>query len=178
MTERSLWPRRTPRLELRIPSLEDLDQVLTWRNDPFDHSVVAVLDGRVIGTGSIEVADAMGQGMRAPNAADLPWRSAQGSLGYLFDPTVHGRGLATELVSAMLALAFDDLHLHRVTAGCFADNIGPWRVLEKCGMRREQHGVQDSWHAELGWIDGYTYAVLAEDWHGSGMADAFTQRTG
>ena len=196
MTEHSLWPRRTPRLELRIPSLDDLDQVLTWRNDPavtrwmlsttvdpdswrsawlagaddpFDHSVVAVLHGRVIGTGSIEVADAMGQGMRAPNAADLPWRSAQGSLGYLLDPTVHGRGLATEIVAAMLDLAFD-LGLHRVTAGCFADNIGSWRVMEKFGMRREQHGVQDSWHAEMGWLDGYTYAILAEEWRAAAPA--------
>ena len=33
-------------------------------------------------------------------------------------------------------------------------------------MRREQHGVRDSFHAELGWLDGYTYAVLAEEWRG------------
>ena len=63
----------------------------------------------------------------------------------------------------MLDLAFDDLGLRRVTAGCFAANTGSWRVMEKCGMRREQHGVRDSWHAELGWVDGYTYAVLADD---------------
>jgi hypothetical protein len=31
-------------------------------------------------------------------------------------------------------------------------------------MRREQHGVRDSWHSELGWVDGYTYAVLADEW--------------
>ncbi|WP_338539251.1 hypothetical protein N5P18_08225 [Janibacter terrae] len=31
-------------------------------------------------------------------------------------------------------------------------------------MRREQHGVKDSWHAELGWVDGYTYAILREEW--------------
>ncbi|MEZ5096160.1 MAG: DNA methyltransferase [Nocardioides sp.] len=33
--------------------------------------------------------------------------------------------------------------------------------LEKAGMRREQHGVEDSWHADLGWVDGYRYAMLA-----------------
>jgi hypothetical protein len=31
-------------------------------------------------------------------------------------------------------------------------------------MRREQHGIQDSWHAELGWVDGYTYGILASEW--------------
>ena len=37
--------------------------------------------------------------------------------------------------------------------------------LEKVGMRREQHGINDSWHAELGWIDGYQYALLDREWH-------------
>jgi hypothetical protein len=31
-------------------------------------------------------------------------------------------------------------------------------------MRREQHGVKDSWHAELGWVDGFTYGILADEW--------------
>ena len=31
-------------------------------------------------------------------------------------------------------------------------------------MRREQHGVRDGWHADLGSIDGYTYAILADEW--------------
>ena len=102
MTEHSLWPRRTPRLELRIPSLDDLDQVLTWRNDP------------------------------------------------------------------------------AVTRWMLSTTVDPdsWRVMEKCGMRREQHGVQDSWHAELGWVDGYTYAILAEDWRDRLVADASAQRSG
>ena len=32
-------------------------------------------------------------------------------------------------------------------------------------MRREQHGIQDSWHAEPGWVDGCTYALLASERH-------------
>jgi hypothetical protein len=36
--------------------------------------------------------------------------------------------------------------------------------MENVGMRREQHGVGDSWHAALGWVDGYTYGLLAEEW--------------
>jgi RimJ/RimL family protein N-acetyltransferase len=67
-------------------------------------------------------------------------------------------------VSAMVAHAFGRLAVRRITAGCFADNLASVRVLEKVGMRREQHGIGDSWHAELGWVDGYTYALLAETW--------------
>jgi len=179
------WPRRAGGLELRLPTSEDLDQVLSWRNhpdvtqwllrtdvdpatfheswlaraqDPQDHSVVAVLDGRVVGTASLWVSDAMGQ-----TQGDV-WRGAEGSIGYMVDPAYAGRGCATAVAGAMLDLAFTDLGLHRVTAGCFAANAASWRVMEKLGMRREQHGVEDSWHAELGWVDGYTYGILAREW--------------
>lgn len=178
------WPRHTERLVLRPAREPDLDRLLEFRNapqttrwllrtvvdpaayraawlaadDPFDHSVVVELDGVVVGTASLEVVDAMGQ------HASGPWQRSEGHLGYTFDPAVAGRGYATEVAAALLAVAFDDLGLHRVTAGCFADNIASWRVLEKVGMRREQHGIQDSWHAELGWVDGFTYAVLAHEW--------------
>jgi RimJ/RimL family protein N-acetyltransferase len=77
-------------------------------------------------------------------------------MGYALDPTWHGQGFGTEIVGALLSLTFDDVGLHRVTAGCFAGDIGSCRVMEKWGMRREQHGVQDSWHAEHSWVDGYT----------------------
>jgi len=185
MTRPELWPRHTDRLVLRPPGVSEVEAVLTWRNhpevnrwllrtevdpeayramwrsgadDPYDHHVVAVADdGAVVGTLSLEVGDGMGQG------PDSPARRSEGLLGYLLDPAHHGRGYATEMVRAALDLAFGDLGLHRVTAGCFADNRASWRVMEKAGMRREQHGVRDSWHAELGWVDGFTYAVLADD---------------
>ncbi|WIM93479.1 GNAT family protein [Actinoplanes oblitus] len=174
---------RTERLELRPVRDEDIDRILEYRNlpavtrwllrtevdpdafraawrraaeDPDDHSVAVTLDGLVIGTVSLDVLDGMGQpGMPQLTEADL---------GYIFDPAYGGRGYATEAVTAMVAHAFGRLSVRRITAGCFADNLASVRILEKVGMRREQHGVGDSWHAELGWVDGYTYALLAEEW--------------
>jgi RimJ/RimL family protein N-acetyltransferase len=181
------WPRQAGPVTLRLPTNADLDQVLEWRNtpevtrwlirtevdpdefrktwlggadDPNDHSAVAVLGDEVIGTGSLWITDAMGQS----HIADGPWRRAEAGIGYLLDPAHAGNGYATEIARALLDLAFGELGVHRVTAGCFADNVASWRIMEKLGMRREQHGVRDSWHAELGWIDGYTYAMLAEEW--------------
>ena len=132
-----------------------------WRRsvqDRHDHSVAVFLDGVVIGTVSLEVVDAMGQ-------PGMPPRT-EARLGYLFDPKYGGQGYATEAVRAMVAHAFDGLGVRRVTAGCFADNLASVAILEKVGMRREQHGIGDSWHAELGWLDGYTYALLADEWRG------------
>jgi RimJ/RimL family protein N-acetyltransferase len=174
---------RTERLRLRPVREGDVDRILEYRNlpqvtrwllhtevdpesfraawrraaeDPHDHSVAAVLDGVVIGTVSLEVVDGMGQ-------PGMPPRT-EAQLGYTFDPAYGGHGYATEAVTAMVAHAFDRLGVRRITAGCFADNLASVRVLEKVGMRREQHGVGDSWHAELGWLDGYTYALLADAW--------------
>ena len=180
-----IWPRRTERLILRPAQPDDLDRMLEFRtltevghwliraavdpevyrrtwlasvDDPYDHSVVVELEGRVIGTVSLEKVDGMGQDDGA--AA----QRSEGLLGYIFDPAHAGQGFATEAAREMLALAFEDLALRRVTAGCFADNTASWTILEKLGMRREQHGIRDSWHADLGWLDGYTYGLLAEEW--------------
>lgn len=179
------WPRQAGPLTLLPPTPQALDQVLTWRNSPEvtrwlllttvepeayrrnwleeddnDIAVVAHVDGRVVGTGSLGIEDAMGQ----VHAGESTWRRAQGHIDYTIDPAHAGRGYATHLARALLSIAFDDLGLYRVTAGCFADNIPSWRAMEWLGMRREQHGVKDSWHAEFGWLDGYTYGILREEW--------------
>jgi RimJ/RimL family protein N-acetyltransferase len=173
---------RTERLLLRPVQEADLDRILEYRNlpevtrwllrtvvdpdafrdawrsaieNPDDHSVAVLLDGVVIGTVSLDLTDGMGQ-------PGMPTRS-EAELGYIFDPAYGGRGYATEAVTAVLARAFDELGVHRVTAGCFADNAASVRILDKVGMRREQHGIADSWHAELGWVDGFTYAMLRTD---------------
>ena len=93
----------------------------------------------------------------------MPQRT-EGVIGYIVDPDFGGRGFGSDLARGLLAAAFGSLGLRRVTAACNADNPASVRVLEKAGMRREQHGVEDSWHAELGWVDGYQYALLQREW--------------
>jgi RimJ/RimL family protein N-acetyltransferase len=179
------WPQRTERLVLRRVQPGDVDRLLEFRNkpevyqwllktvvdedefraawlrtltEPRDLSTVVELDGLVIGTASLEVFDGMGQDGSEPTVG------AEALIGYTIDPAYAGNGYATEIAGALLRIAFEDAGVRRVTAGCYADNAASVRVLEKIGMRREQYGVQDSWHAELGWIDGATYALLAEEW--------------
>lgn len=170
-------------LVLREAEDADIERLLSFRNDPAanrfmlrtrvepelfrqqwhpvpgsdtDFSCVAELAGSVVAMGFLEVADGMGQ-------PGMP-RRTEGTIGYLVDPAFAGRGIATDLARGLLAAAFDRLGLRRVTAGCNADNHASVRVLEKAGMRREQHGIEDSWHSELGWVDGYQYALLDREW--------------
>lgn len=185
----SPWPMRVGPLLLREARESDIEQLLSFRNDPAvnrfmirtsvdpeafrqewlavptsdtDFSCVAEVDGSVVAMGFLEVVDGMGQ-------PGMPQRT-EGLIGYIVEPGSTGKGVASDLVVGLLAAAFDRLGLRRVTAGCNADNPASARVLDKAGMRREQHGIEDSWHAELGWVDGYQYAILAREWqavHGS-----------
>ncbi len=133
-----------------------------------DFSCIAEVAGDVVAMGFLEVVDGMGQ-------PGMP-RGTGGVIGYIVHPDFVGRGVASDLSCGLLAAAFGCLGLRRVTASCNADNPGSVRVLEKAGMRREQHGIEDSWHSELGWVDGYQYAMLAREWralHGASPHQGF-----
>lgn len=177
------WPMRSGQLVLRYATEADIERILAIRNDPAtnewtlvtsnepdrfraqwlgvrendrDFSCVAELDRQVVAMGFVEIKDGLGQpGMPLATEAEI---------GYMVDPAFAGRGIATDVARGLLTACFDHLELRRVTAGLYSDNVASMRVLEKAGMRREQHGIEDGWHVTRGWIDGYTYALLAREW--------------
>lgn len=179
----SPWPRRAGDLLLRDATEADLDRLLALRNDPVvnrytvrthvpaddlrrewlavpanasEYSCVVERDGAIAALGFLDVKDGSGQ-PGAPTGTDA-------LIGYMVDPEHSGRGVATAVARELLAVAFDHLGLRRVTAVCFAENLASARVLEKAGMRREAHLVQDCWRAEGGWSDSYVYALLRTEW--------------
>ncbi len=85
----------------------------------------------------------------------------------VLDPRHQGQGYGTEAVRALLGLCFGPLGLRRVTAGCYAGNERSWRLMERVGMRRETHTVQEALSRSGAWVDGLGYALLAEEWRGS-----------
>jgi RimJ/RimL family protein N-acetyltransferase len=87
----------------------------------------------------------------------------QGEIGYLLHPDHQGHGFATEATAALLELAFDTYGLHRVCGRLEARNEASARVLERLGMRREAHLIENEivrgeWQSEL------IYALLAREW--------------
>jgi RimJ/RimL family protein N-acetyltransferase len=178
------WPVRTERLLLRRATSDHLDatwafnrlpEVYEWmgtaavtydayrelflRSERLAASLVAELDGRVIGGLIVRVEDAWAQQEVADQA-----KGVQGELGWAFDPAFGGRGYATEAVRALISVCFGPLGLRRVHADCFLDNEPSWRLMERLGMRRELHSVKESLHRTKGWLDGLSYALLAEEW--------------
>ena len=92
---------------------------------------------------------------------NLAYRTAE--IGFITHPDHHGRGYATEAGLAVLGLAFDAMAMHRVIGRTEARNTASARVLEKLGMRREAHLVENEfvkgeWQSEL------VYAILAREW--------------
>lgn len=159
--------RRLPEVAEWLPRLsEDLASVQErFRDEDFRiRTLVIERDGQVIGDLYLSISDTWAQAEvqdRAPQQAEIGW-----ALG----PEHQGQGLAHEAVRALLEVCFAELGLHRVYATCFADNAGSWRLMERLGMRRESHSVKDSLHRDRGWLDGYTYALLADEWSGDRSA--------
>ncbi|MFG2074199.1 GNAT family N-acetyltransferase [Nonomuraea maritima] len=178
------WPISTERLLLRRAAPDDLDATWAYRRLPETHEWVAAatetyddyrkrflreerlvdlliieLDGRVIGDLTLRVQDGWAQEEVADQA-----RSVQGELGWTLEPAYGGKGYATEAVRALIDISFKSLGLRRLHADCFYDNEPSWRLMERVGMRREQHTVRDSLHRTKGWLDGLSYALLAEEW--------------
>lgn len=92
-----------------------------------------------------------------------PGDHLQGEIGFVFDPTQQGHGYATEAGRVLLRIAFEELGLHRVIGRTEARNTASARVLEKLGMRREAHLIEnelvkDEWQSEL------IFAILDREW--------------
>lgn len=182
---RVAWPVVTDRLVLRPATPDDVDEVWRIRTLPgvsdyltrqpgeladeaalfaeperLARTLVVEHDGQVVGDLMVLVHDGYAQAEVAARAVDV-----QAEIGWVLDPAHRGLGLATEAVTALLGVCFDELGLHRVTAGCMAANTASWRLMERVGMRREAHTVRSGLHRDGTWQDGYTYAVLADEWH-------------
>lgn len=96
----------------------------------------------------------------------LIWKSRahrQGEVGYVFHPDHGGHGYATEAAREMLRLGFEELGLHRIAGRIDGRNTASARVLERLGMRREAHFVQNEM-VKGEWTDEIVYAMLADEW--------------
>ena len=88
----------------------------------------------------------------------------EAELGWTFDPAHTGHGFATEAVRELIRYCFQELGVRRVTASCFLANTRSRRLMERVGMRCEQHAVRESLHRSGRWLDTLGYALLREEW--------------
>lgn len=87
----------------------------------------------------------------------------QAEMGFTMERAFHGRGLAREAAARVLDYAFTQMNLHRVTAIADCENEKSVALLERLGMRREGHFIQNIWFKGK-WGSEYLYAVLRDEW--------------
>jgi [ribosomal protein S5]-alanine N-acetyltransferase len=90
------------------------------------------------------------------------------NLGYIFNPAYHGKGYATEAAQALIKYAFEEMRVHRIVGHCSPDNTASWKVLEKCGMKKEGLSRKDfpvrlDKDGNPVWLDSLDYAILDEE---------------
>ncbi|MFD5213837.1 GNAT family N-acetyltransferase [Microbacterium sp. NPDC058345] len=184
------WPVRTPRLQIRRCTVDDLDAVWEYRRLPdvnrwlgrapatreAFHETYSERD-RLASTFVIEtlaaptelpaiIGDIMVRiedGWAQAEVADQA-KGVQAELGWVLHPAHAGNGYATEAVRAVIDTCFGALGLRRVHAGCFTVNERSWRLMERLGMRREEGSRKTGLHRSGEWLDGLNYALLAEEW--------------
>ena len=114
--------------------LERTRQVLQMRaaeqTDParraFELMIVEKASGLVVGSAGLRVSDKL-----------------DADIGYVLARAKWGQGIVPEACAKLLEVAFGWLGLHRVWASTNAENLASQRVLEKLGLRREAHFVQN-----------------------------------
>jgi RimJ/RimL family protein N-acetyltransferase len=176
-------PLRTERLVLRLFRNDDFEAVYDMQSrpevarylywSPRDRSGAAKSLGEKLNCTSIRaegdilnLAVERAEGGPAIGDLMLHYVSAahrQAEIGYILHPDAQGQGLATEAARAIVDLAFSGLQVHRVFGQIDARNTASARVLERVGMRREAHLVENEW-VKGEWTDEVIYAVLAEEW--------------
>ena len=183
-------PIHTERLVLRPLRPDDLDAVYAYesREDvtrwlywgPRSAQEVRERLDRKIGSRSIEVEDdVLSLGITRAGSDELvgdlmlaliSQEHRTGEIGFIVHPDHQGHGYATEAGEAILRVAFEDVGLHRVIGRTEARNVGSARTLEKLGMRREAHLVENEW-VRGEWQSEFVYAILDREWRARHGAD-------
>jgi RimJ/RimL family protein N-acetyltransferase len=175
-------PLRTARLVLRDFRSDDFADVLAYGSDPevvrfmffdprdaastraylermlasqreeprriFELAVERTSDGRVIG------------------ACDLTLEGErEADLGYILAREAWEHGYASEVARALVQAGFEQLGLERIFAVCAVGHAASARVLEKLGMHREAHLVENEW-VKGEWQSELVYAILDREWTG------------
>ncbi len=180
-------PIETERLLLRAFRADDFDAVFAMQSRPDvarflyweARTADEVRDGlarKITGTAIRAEGDALFVAATLRTTGEvvgdvvLQWTSAAhstGEIGFIVHPDHQGHGYATEAARPLLALAFETLGLHRVVGRVEPRNVASSRVLEKLGLRREAHLVENEW-IKGEWQSELVYAMLDREWRPTG----------
>jgi RimJ/RimL family protein N-acetyltransferase len=167
-----------PRLYLRAPELDELDDLIRWVTHPDvrRHLSRRFPLNRVQEEGWLRGLDpqrdvvlvlVLRESQRAIGCAGLhglggPDRQAELGIA-IGEPDAWGQGYGREAIELLLGYGFDELGLHRVHLNVWATNARAIACYERLGFVRE--GLRREVHWQDGaWIDGVLMSLLDREW--------------
>ena len=87
----------------------------------------------------------------------------QGEIGGSLHPDFQGQGLAVETYAVLLEIGFGDFNLHRIFGRCDGRNSASIRALEKVGLQREAHLIENEF-IKGEWTDEVILAIRRNQW--------------
>jgi RimJ/RimL family protein N-acetyltransferase len=180
-------PLGTERLVLRLMTDADVDDIYAYQSredvcryllfEPRSHEDVAKSAARnALATTLAVDHDYFQLAVELPASDDAPARvigdiyftidsveNSKAEIGWTFHPDFHGKGYASEAARAVLGIAFNDIHLHRVSADLDPRNDASIALCKRLGLREEAHFVKDLWF-KGDWADTGIYAILDTEW--------------
>lgn len=97
-----------------------------------------------------------GQVFVALTNQDLP----EYHIGYVADVHYEGKGYISEAVTGVLEILFQEMGAQRVKSDCHENNVRSWRLLERCGFRREGHLRENCINPDGSFHGDFLYGLL------------------
>jgi RimJ/RimL family protein N-acetyltransferase len=173
-------PLRSARLILRNFRADDVDAFVAYRNHPEvaryqswescseeeASRLVEKQHGRQPAAGEwFQIAIALGgnDALVGDCGLKLHEDAPRATIGITLARPHQGRGFAHEALMCLFDRLFGKAGIERVLADTDPENVSAWRLLERLGMRREEHRRGSLWFKGR-WADEYLYAILREEW--------------
>lgn len=149
-------PVTTEHLSFEARSLDEValivDRLITLaRTEPRSEYALAVVDdtdGHLIGSARL--------------ALD-PHQREGATIGFALRSDQCGKGFGVETVRMLQALAFDDLHLHRIWGARSPDNEASAKTMARAGMVEEGR-IREHVYKRGVWRDSIVHAILDHEW--------------
>ncbi|WP_199452917.1 GNAT family N-acetyltransferase [Vibrio owensii] len=107
------------------------------------------------------IRDQQGQYMGMCAVTAVMFLTGNYEVGYQLPTCAWGKGVATRACQMMTEIGFTELNAHKVSADCYASNVGSYKALEKNGFTQEGR-QKDYYKREQGFDDKLYYGMTAE----------------
>ncbi|MED4202913.1 GNAT family protein [Neobacillus mesonae] len=94
---------------------------------------------------------------------DRKHKSARIGKVLIGDQSVRGKGIGQQMINGILSIAFDELHLHRVSLGVFDFNTSAITCYEKAGFIKEGLLRDSSKNVDEYW-NQWEMSILENEW--------------